>query len=84
MIEGWRFMKTIADLAPGESGKVKTVGGEGALYRRFLDMGMTPGVAVRLQKTAPLGDPLELRVRGYSLTIRKDDAMKITLEEGER
>lgn len=76
-------MKTIADLTPGESGKVQMVGGEGALYRRFLDMGITPGVIVRLQKAAPLGDPLEVHVRGYSLTIRKDDAMKITLEEGE-
>ncbi len=76
-------MRTIADLKPGETGKVKEVGGEGALYRRFLDMGITPGVQVRLQKTAPMGDPIEIRIRGYSLTIRKDDAMKISLEAGE-
>jgi Fe2+ transport system protein A len=76
-------MTTIADLKPGESGRIQTVGGEGALYRRFLDMGITPGVEVRLQKTAPLGDPLEIHLRGYSLTIRKHDATKITLEAGE-
>ncbi len=70
---------SIADLAPGESGVVTQVGGEGALHRHLLDMGITPGVKVTLVKTAPMGDPLELRLRGYSLTLRKADAATILL-----
>lgn len=72
--------KTLADLKPGESGLVGTVGGENALHRHLLDMGLTPGVKVTLQKTAPMGDPVELRLRGYSLTLRLEDARKITLQ----
>lgn len=72
--------RTMAELAPGESGIVDTVGGEEALHRRLLDMGVTPGVKVLLQKTAPMGDPVEIRLRGYSLTLRLEDAEKITLK----
>ena len=72
--------KTLADLKPGESGVVAVVGGEDALHRHLLDMGLTPGVTVHLQKTAPMGDPVELRLRGYSLTLRLEDARKITLK----
>lgn len=68
---------TLADLKPGESGVVTAVGGEGALHRRLLDMGLTPGVRVTLQKTAPLGDPLEIHLRGYALTLRLSDARNI-------
>ena len=71
----------LSELLPGESGVVQTVGGEGALHRHLLDMGLTPGVRVTLIKTAPMGDPLELRLRGYSLTLRKDDAARILLKE---
>lgn len=71
--------RTLADLAPGESGVVKSVGGEGALHRHLLDMGLTPGVTVLLQKTAPMGDPIELRLRGYALTLRLEDARNILL-----
>ncbi len=71
--------ENIAQLQPGEWGIVDTVGGEGALHRHLLDMGITPGVKVTLQKTAPMGDPLEIHLRGYALTLRKDDAAKITL-----
>ena len=72
----------VAQLHPGESGVVESVGGEGALHRHLLDMGITPGVRVTLQKKAPMGDPLEIHLRGYALTLRKDDAAKITLQAG--
>lgn len=72
----WR---TLADLKPGESGVVSTVGGEDALHRHLLDMGITPGVKVLLQKTAPMGDPVEIHLRGYALTLRLEDARKIGL-----
>lgn len=68
---------TLADLKPGESATVTAVGGQGALHRRLLDMGLTPGVKVTLQKTAPMGDPLEIHLRGYALTLRLDDARSI-------
>lgn len=71
--------RTLADLKPGESGVVDVVGGEGALHRHLLDMGITPGVTILLQKTAPMGDPVELHLRGYALTLRLEDAAKITL-----
>ena len=73
--------ENVAQLQPGESGIVQTVGGEGALHRHLLDMGITPGVKVTLRKTAPMGDPLEIHLRGYSLTLRKEDAAKITLRK---
>ena len=73
--------KTLADLLPGESGIVAQVGGEGALRLRFLDMGLIPGTRVTLQKVAPMGDPIQIQVRGYELTIRREDAAKITLKE---
>ncbi len=68
---------TLADLKPGESATVTEVGGQGALHRRLLDMGLTPGVKVTLQKTAPMGDPLEIHLRGYALTLRLEDARSI-------
>ena len=73
--------RTLADLRIGESGVVNTVGGEDALHRHLLDMGITPGVKITLQKTAPMGDPVELRLRGYSLTLRLEDAAKLTLRD---
>ncbi len=72
--------RTLADLKPGESGVVDVVGGESALHRHLLDMGITPGVKILLQKTAPMGDPVELHLRGYALTLRLEDARKITLK----
>ena len=71
--------RTLADLKPGESAVVATVGGEDALHRHLLDMGITPGVSVLLQKTAPMGDPVEIHLRGYALTLRLEDAQNITL-----
>ena len=72
---------TIDDLKIGQSGTIAAVGGEGALRLRFLDMGLIPGTKVLLQKIAPMGDPIQIQVRGYELTIRRDDAKKITLQE---
>lgn len=74
-------MRTIDDLTIGESGVISQVGGEGALRLRFLDMGLIPGTTVILQKTAPMGDPIQIQVRGYELTIRREDARKIDLRE---
>ena len=73
--------KTLADLLPGESGIVAQVGGEGALHRHILDMGLTPRTAVQVGKLAPMGDPMEIQLRGYSLTLRKADAAQIILQE---
>ena len=74
-------MKTIKDLKIGESGKVKKLHSEGPLKRRIMDMGITKGVEVFVRKVAPLGDPIELNLRGYELSIRKEDAEKIEIYE---
>ena len=71
---------TIKDLKPGQSGIITSVGGKGALRQHFLDMGVIPGVKVTLIKLAPLGDPIELRIHGYELTLRLNDAAKITIK----
>ncbi len=70
---------TLDKLPIGKSGIIKTVGGEGILRRRLLDMGLTPKTKVMIRKKAPLGDPLELFLRGYELTLRADEAAKITV-----
>ena len=70
---------TIKDLKPGESAVIETVGGEGALRQHFLDMGVIPGARVTLVKLAPMGDPMELRIHGYELTLRLADAEKIEI-----
>ncbi len=75
---------TLDLLEPGHSGIIATIGGEGALRRRLLDMGLTPNTKVTVRKVAPMGDPIELYLRGYVLTLRKDDAVKITLKEENR
>ncbi len=72
---------TMDQLQIGQKGTISAVGGEGALRLRFLDMGLIPGTRVQLQKVAPMGDPIQIRVRGYELTIRREDAGKITLQE---
>jgi len=71
---------TLRDLQPGKSGVVVTVGGENVLRRRLLDMGITPGTTVTIKKTAPMGDPVELLLRGYVLSLRLDDAERITIK----
>ena len=72
---------TLKDLSVGRSGRVLTIGGENALRRRLLDMGITPHTIVSVKKAAPMGDPVELSLRGYVLTLRLEDAEKITIEE---
>ena len=74
-------MRTIKDLQIGESAVITTVGGEGALRQHFLDMGLIPGAKVKLVKYAPMGDPMELRIHGYELTLRVADAASICVEE---
>ena len=71
------------DLKPGESGRILAVGGEGALRQHFLDMGMIPGAEVTLVKLAPMGDPMELQIHGYELTLRLADAGNIEISPGE-
>ncbi len=73
---------TLNDLKIGQSGISPAVGGEGALRLRLLDMGLIPKTRVRVQKVAPMGDPIQIQVRGYELTIRREDARKIALKEG--
>lgn len=68
---------TLDELKLGKTAVITAVGGEGALRLRLLDMGLIPGTEVKAVKAAPLGDPIEINVRGYSLTIRKSDAAEI-------
>ena len=72
--------KTVNDLKIGESAVVTRLGSAGALRRRIIDMGITPGAPVVLRRVAPMGDPLELTVRGYELSIRRSEAMEIEVE----
>lgn len=73
-------MKTLGDVAVGKTAKVVKLHGEGAMRRRIMDMGLTKGVSVTVRKLAPLGDPMELTVRGYELSLRKADAKMIEVE----
>ena len=74
---------TLKDLKPGESARIENVGGQGALRQHFLDMGVIPGAEVTMIKLAPLGDPMELRIHGYELTLRLEDAKKIEVNKVE-
>lgn len=73
-------MKTLKDIEIGQTAKVKKLHGEGAVKRRIMDMGITKGTEVFVRKVAPLGDPIELKVRGYELSIRKADAEQIEVQ----
>lgn len=73
-------MKTLKDIKIGSTGKVVKIHGEGAIKRRIMDMGITKGVEIYIRKVAPLGDPIELNLRGYELSLRKEDAEKIEVE----
>ena len=74
---------TLEELKIGASATIETVGGEGHLRQHFLDMGMIPGIPVTMVKYAPMGDPLEVRIHGYELTLRRADAAQITVTESE-
>lgn len=71
-----RKIMTLRDLKAGESAVIETVGGEGSLRQHFLDMGVIPGAEITLEKFAPMGDPMELRIHSYELTLRLADAEK--------
>ena len=73
-------MKTLRDVKIGETVAVKKLHGEGAIKRRIMDMGITKGAEIYVRKVAPLGDPIELTVRGYALSLRKADAEMIEVE----
>ncbi len=73
-------MKTLREVKVGQTARVLKLHGEGALKRRIMDMGITKGVEIYVRKVAPLGDPLELNVRGYELSLRKADAELIEVE----
>ena len=73
-------MKTLRDVKPGESATVQKLNGAGAVKRRIMDMGITKGVKISVRKVAPLGDPVEITVRGYELSLRKSDAALIAVE----
>ena len=72
--------KLLSEFAIGESGKIVIVNGDGAVRRRLFDMGVTPGATVMLRKKAPLGDPIEVNLRGYELTLRKTEAACVEVE----
>jgi len=71
---------TLCDLKPGQKGKVLSFDTEGVLRHRLLDMGITTGIEIKLVKVAPLGDPLEIRLRGYNLSLRKTEASVIKID----
>ena len=72
---------TLEDTQPGEKVKIVTLNGEGATKRRIMDMGITKGIEIFVRKVAPLGDPIEVTVRGYELSVRKADAQLIEVEK---
>lgn len=72
--------KRLSEFSIGETGVIRLVGGDGKIRRRLFDMGVTPGAEVYLRKRAPLGDPIEITLRGYELTLRKSEADIVTME----
>ncbi|MEA4820987.1 MAG: ferrous iron transport protein A [Erysipelotrichales bacterium] len=74
------MLKKLDEFNVGETGLIKNIEGEGKIRRRLFDMGITPGALVYLKKKAPLGDPIEITIRGYELTLRKTEAKLVTLE----
>lgn len=74
------MLKTVNDLRRGEAGTVVSISGSGAVWRRIIDMGITPGAVIKMRKAAPFGDPLQINVRGYELSLRRTEAKKITVE----
>ena len=74
------MIKSLEEFVPGEKGVITAVAGEGRIRRRLFDMGVTPGAEVVMRKKAPLGDPIEITLRGYELTLGKSEAACVTLE----
>lgn len=75
--------KTLKEFKTGESGTVRSVTATGALKRRLFDMGITPGTKIQMRKVAPLGDPIEVTVRGYELSLRKQEAENVLMRSQE-
>ena len=75
-------IKPLSELRPKEKGRIIRVGGGGGIHRRLLDMGLVSGSEVEAERVAPLGDPLEVRIKGYHLTLRKEEAANIQVEVG--
>jgi Fe2+ transport system protein FeoA len=73
-------VKSLAELRPKERGKVIRVGGSGAVRRRILDMGVVPGAEIEVERIAPLGDPIEIKIKGYHLSLRKEEAAGVYVE----
>lgn len=73
--------RTLKDLLPGEKAKVVKVEGKGAVRRRIMDMGLVPGVELEMERYAPLGDPVEIKIKGYHLSLRMEEAEYVILEE---
>ncbi|MDI9481428.1 MAG: FeoA family protein [Bacillota bacterium] len=74
-------MKSLKDLAPGEKAIVSKLVGAGSIRRRIIDMGMVPGAEIEMERYAPLGDPIEIKVKGYHLSLRKEEADNILLHQ---
>ncbi|TET88550.1 MAG: ferrous iron transport protein A [Dehalococcoidia bacterium] len=75
-------IKSLSELKPKEKGRIVRVGGGGGIHRRLLDMGLVSGSEVEVERVAPLGDPIEVRIKGYHLTLRKEEAANIQVEAG--
>jgi ferrous iron transport protein A len=73
-------MITLKDLKPGQEGTVVSIGEKGPMKRRIMDMGVTPGISIKVVKVAPLGDPIEVNIRGYELSLRKSEAENIQMK----
>ena len=73
-------VKLLNELERGEKGKIVKIGGKGSIHRRLLDMGLVSGSEVEMERVAPLGDPIEVRVKGYNLSLRKEEAASIQVE----
>jgi len=76
-------MATLKDIAPGGTARIAKLNGQGPVKRRLMEMGLTKGAEVAVRKVAPLGDPIEITVRGYELSLRKDEAAAIDVEPAE-
>ena len=75
---------TLSDIKVGSSAIVVSLGAMGTLKRRLIDIGITPGVKIKVKKVAPLGDPLQINLRGYELSIRKSEALNIMVKKGDK
>ncbi len=73
-------VKMLNELEKGEKGRIVKIGGKGSIHRRLLDMGLVSGTEIEMERVAPLGDPIEIKVKGYNLSLRKEEAASIEVE----